>query len=39
MNLVLPTQKVALSLKYFDESSTQWTYQGYSVHICAGVVF
>lgn len=39
MNLVLPTQKVTLSLKYFDEFSNQWTYQGYSLQISAGVVF
>jgi hypothetical protein len=39
MNLLLPTQKVTLSLKYFDEFSNQWTYQGYSLQISAGVVF
>ena len=39
MNLALPTQKVTLSLKYFDEFSNQWTYQGYSLQISAGVVF
>ena len=39
MNLVLPTQKVTLSLKYFDEFSNRWTYQGYSLQISAGVVF
>jgi hypothetical protein len=39
MNLLLPTQKVTLSLKYFDEFSNQWTYQGYSVQISAGVGF
>ena len=39
MNLVLPTQKVTLSLKYFDEFSNQWTYQGYSLQISAGVSF
>jgi hypothetical protein len=39
MNLLLPAQKVTLSLKYFDEFSNQWTYQGYSVQISAGVVF
>lgn len=39
MNLSLPTQKVTLSLKYFDEFSNRWTYQGYSVQISAGVVF
>jgi len=39
MNLVLPTQRVTLSLKYFDEFSNQWTYQGYSLQISAGVVF
>jgi hypothetical protein len=39
MNLLLPTQKVTLSLKYFDEFSNQWTYQGYSLQISAGVAF
>jgi hypothetical protein len=39
MNWVLPTQKVTLSLKYFDDFSNQWTYQGYSLQISAGVVF
>ena len=39
MNLVLPTQKVTLSLKYFDEFSNQWTYQGNSLQISAGVGF
>jgi hypothetical protein len=39
MNLLLPTQKVTLSLKYFDEFSNRWTYQGYSLQISAGVVF
>ena len=39
LNLVLPTQKVTLSLKYFDEFSNQWTYQGYSLQISAGVGF
>jgi hypothetical protein len=39
MNLVLPSQKVTLSLKYFDEFSNQWTYQGYSLQISAGVSF
>jgi hypothetical protein len=39
LNLLLPTQKVTLSLKYFDEFSNQWTYQGYSLQISAGVGF
>jgi hypothetical protein len=39
MNLVLPPQKVTLSLKYFDEFSNQWTYQGYSLQISVGVGF
>jgi hypothetical protein len=39
LNLLLPTQKVTLGLKYFDEFSNQWTYQGYSLQISAGVVF
>jgi len=37
LNLLLPTQKVILSLKYFDEFSNRWTYQGYSLQISAGV--
>jgi hypothetical protein len=39
MNLFLPAQRVSLSLKYFDEFSNQWTYQGYSLQISGGVVF
>ena len=39
LNYVLPARKVTLSLKYFDEFSNQWTYQGYSVQISAGVGF
>ena len=39
MNLALPARKVTLSLKYFDEFSNQWTYQGYSLQISAAVVF
>ena len=39
MNLLLPTRKVTQSLKYFDEFSNQWTYQGYSLQISAAVVF
>jgi hypothetical protein len=39
MNLLLPTQKVTLSLKYFDEFANRWTYQGYSLQVSAGVVF
>jgi len=39
LNLLLPTQKVTLSLKYFDEFSNRWTYQGYSLQISAGVGF
>jgi hypothetical protein len=39
MNLLLPSQKVTLSLKYFDEYSNRWTYQGYSLQISAGVGF
>jgi len=39
MNLQLPARKVTLSLKYFDEFSNQWTYQGYSLQISAAVVF
>jgi hypothetical protein len=39
MNLLLPAQKVTLSLKYFDEFSNRWTYQGHSLQISAGVAF
>jgi hypothetical protein len=39
LNLLLPTQRVTLSLKYFDEFSNRWTYQGYSLQISAGVGF
>ena len=39
LNFVLPTRKVTLSLKYFSEFSNEWTYQGYSVQISAGVGF
>jgi hypothetical protein len=39
LNLVLPTQAVTLSFKYFDEFSNQWTYQGHSVQISVGVGF
>jgi hypothetical protein len=39
MNLALPTQKVTLSLKYFDEFSNRWTHQGYSLQISVGAVF
>jgi hypothetical protein len=39
MNLALPARKVTLALKYFDEFSNRWTYQGYSLQISAGVAF
>ena len=39
LNFALPARKVTLSFKYFDEFSNQWTYQGYSVQISAGVGF
>jgi hypothetical protein len=39
LNFVLPARKVTLSFKYFDEFSNQWTYQGYSLQISAGVAF
>ena len=39
MNLLLPTQRVTLSLRYFDEFSNRWTYQGYSLQISAAVAF
>jgi hypothetical protein len=39
VNFALPARQVTLSFKYFDEFSNQWTYQGYSVQISAGVAF
>ena len=39
LNYALPTRKVTLSFKYFDEFSNQWTYQGHSVQISVGVGF
>jgi len=39
LNYILPARKVTLSLKYFDEFSNQWTYQGYSLQISAAVGF
>jgi hypothetical protein len=39
LNYVLLARKVTLSFKYFDEFSNQWTYQGYSLQISAGVGF
>jgi hypothetical protein len=39
LNFAVPTRKVILGLKYFDEFSNQWTYQGYSLQISAGVGF
>ena len=39
MSFLMPTQKVTLSLKYFDEFSNRWTYQGYSLQISAGIGF
>ena len=39
LNYVFPARKVTLSFKYFDEFSNQWTYQGYSLQISAGVGF
>jgi len=39
LNLVLPKSQVTLGLKYFDEFSNQWTYQGYSLQISVGVGF
>jgi hypothetical protein len=37
VNFVVPERKVTLSFKYFDEFSNQWTYQGYSIQISAGI--
>ncbi len=39
LNFVLPARQVTLSFKYFDEFANQWTYQGHSVQISAGVGF
>ncbi len=35
----LPARRVSLGLKYFDEFSNRWTYQGYSIQISAGIGF
>jgi len=37
LSLALPARRVNLSIKYFDEFENQWTYQGYSLQISAGV--
>ncbi len=39
LNFVLPARMVTLGFKYFDEFSNQWTYQGYSLQISAGIGF
>ncbi|MBS0577794.1 MAG: transporter [Proteobacteria bacterium] len=39
VNWVLPAQRATLSLKYFDEFSNRWTYQGYSLQVSAGIGF
>jgi hypothetical protein len=39
LNWIRSPQKVSLSLKYFDEFSNRWTYEGYSVQISAGIGF
>lgn len=39
LNFVFPDRNLSLSLKYFDEFSNQWTYQGGSVQISAGFGF
>jgi len=39
LNFVLPARSVNLTFKYFDEFANQWTYQGYSVQIAAGIGF
>ncbi len=38
-NYALPARRVSLGLKYFDEFGNQWTYQGYSIQISAGIGF
>jgi hypothetical protein len=32
-----PARRLTLGLKYFDEFSNQWTYQGYSLQISVGI--
>jgi hypothetical protein len=39
MNLLIPARRVSLSVRYFDEYSNRWTYQGYSLQISAGIGF
>ena len=38
-NLILPSQKVTLGFKYFDEFSNKSTFEGYSVQITGAVKF
>ena len=38
-SLLMPARQVTLSLKYFDEFSNRWTYQGYSLQVALGVRF
>jgi hypothetical protein len=39
LGIVSPARKVTLSFKYVNEFSNQWTYQGYSFQISAGIGF
>jgi hypothetical protein len=39
LNLTLPTQKVTLAFKFFHEFANQFTYQGYSLQVSAGIGF
>ena len=39
LNWLIPNRRVTLSFKYFDEFANQWTYQGHSAQISAGVGF
>jgi hypothetical protein len=36
-SLSIPSRQVSLSLKYFDEFSNRWTYEGYSLQVAVAV--
>lgn len=39
LNYILPTRNLNLGFKFFDEYSNQWTYQGFSIQVSAGIGF
>jgi len=39
LSVLSPARKATVGFKYVDEFSNQWTYQGYSLQISAGVSF